>query len=158
MHQNRSRVHVGLVQVHGRYFVTCCLKPSWNPGVIFLSFQPLDDHNPFVRTVYRLYDKGLSSKTVWQKLIRNWAFDLVKKKKVSTKTLRRFIPGNCRLDSNKCSVSSVTTFHGMSFRQLTGKGSYLIIFFTKISSWTKLPLSETSLRAPLKSSKQTTGG
>ena len=67
MHQNRSRVHIGLVQVYGRYFVTCCLKRSWCHGFCQLSFslyfslQPMDDHISFVRTVYRLYDKGLSS-------------------------------------------------------------------------------------------------
>ena len=110
----------------------------------------------FLRTVYRLCDERLSSKTVWQKLIQNWAFGLVKK--VSTRTLKRFIPGNCRWDSSKYVVSSVATFRGMSFRQPTGKGTYLILFLVKISSWTKLPLRETSLRAPFKSSKQTTDG
>ena len=39
----------------------------------------MDDYISFLRTVYRLYDEGLSSKTVWQKLIQNWAFGLVKK-------------------------------------------------------------------------------
>ena len=91
---------------------------------------------------------------VWWKLIR--AFGLVEK--VSTRTLRRFIPGNFRWDSSKYVLSSVATFHGLSFWQLTGNGSYLIIFFAKISSWTKLPLCETSTRAPFISSKQTAGG
>ena len=110
----------------------------------------------FLRTVYRLYDEWLSSKTVWQKLIQNWAFGLVKK--VSTRTLKRFIPGNCRWDSSKYVVSSVATFRGVSFRQPTGKGSYLILFLVKISPWTKLPLREISMKAPFKSSKQTTDG
>ena len=34
----------------------------------------MDDHISFLRTVCRLHDKGLSSKTVWQKLIQKWAF------------------------------------------------------------------------------------
>ena len=34
----------------------------------------MDDHISFLRTVSRLHDKGLSSKTVWQKLIQKWAF------------------------------------------------------------------------------------
>ena len=85
----------------------------------------------YVSTVYRLYDnyKRLSSKTVWRKLIQNWAFGLVEK--ASTRTLRRFIPGNFRWDSNKYALSSVATFHGLSFRQLTGNGSYLIIFLRR---------------------------
>ena len=124
-------------------------------------FPPIFRFSPwmivsFLRTVYRLFDEGLSSKTVWQKLIQNWAFGLVKK--VSTRTLKRFISGNCRWDSSKCVVSSVATFRGMSFRQPTGKGSYLILFLLKISSWTKLPLREISMKAPFKSSKQTTDG
>ena len=34
----------------------------------------MDDHISFLRTVCRLHDKGLSRKTVWQKLIQKWAF------------------------------------------------------------------------------------
>ena len=34
----------------------------------------MDYHISFLRTVCRLHDKGLSSKTVWQKLIQKWAF------------------------------------------------------------------------------------
>ena len=34
----------------------------------------MDDHISFLRTVCRLHDKGLSRKTVWQKLIKKWAF------------------------------------------------------------------------------------
>ena len=34
----------------------------------------MDDHISFLRTVCWLHDKGLSSKTVWQKLIQKWAF------------------------------------------------------------------------------------
>ena len=34
----------------------------------------MDDLISFLRTDYRLNDKGLSIKTVWQKLIQNWAF------------------------------------------------------------------------------------
>ena len=37
-------------------------------------FKPMDDLISFLRTDYRLNDKGLSIKTVWQKLIQNWAF------------------------------------------------------------------------------------
>ena len=160
MHQNRSRVHIGLIQVYGRYFVNCCLKRSWRHGFCQLSFFPLffvlahgwsillrenSLSTPWQRTVE--WD-------VWWKLLR--AFGLVEK--VSTRTLRRFIPGNFRWNSSKYVLSSVATFHVLSFWQLTGNGSYLIIFFAKISSWTKLPLCETSTRAPFKSSKQTAGG
>ena len=59
---------------------------------------------------------------VWWKLIR--AFGLVEK--VSTRTLRRFIPGNFRWDSSKYVLSSVATFHGLSFWQLTGIWSYFL--------------------------------
>ena len=34
----------------------------------------MDYHISFLRKVCRLHDKGLSSKTVWQKLIQKWAF------------------------------------------------------------------------------------
>ena len=34
----------------------------------------MDDVISFLRTDYRLNNKGLSIKTVWQKLIQNWAF------------------------------------------------------------------------------------
>ena len=37
-------------------------------------FKPMDDLTSFLRTDYRLNDKGLSIKTVWQKLIQNRAF------------------------------------------------------------------------------------
>ena len=39
--------------------------------------QLMDEHNSFLRTVNRLYDKGLSNKTVWKKLIQNWASILI---------------------------------------------------------------------------------
>ena len=153
-------MHIGLVRVYGRYFVTCCLKRSWRHGFCQLSFSLYF----FVAAhgwSYLLRENRLSTLwqrtvewDVWWKLIR--AFGLVEK--VSTRTLRRFIPGNFRWNSSKYVLSSVANFHGLSFWQLTGNGSYLIIFFAKISSWTKLPLCETSTRAPFKSGKQTAGG
>ena len=67
--------------------VTSCLVPLWCHGFCQLSisqysqrsscfsFKPMDDLISFLTTAYRLDDKWLSIKTVWQKLnIQNWAF------------------------------------------------------------------------------------
>ena len=92
-------------------------------GSFVFRFSLWMDHIFFLRTVYWLYDKGLSSKTFWQKLIQNWAFDFIWKKYRSTRTLRKFIPGNCRWNWSKICYF---TFHEVSFRPLTGNGQNLI--------------------------------
>ena len=92
-------------------------------GPFVFRFSLWMDHIFFLRTVYWLYDKGLSSKTFWQKLIQNWAFDFIWKKYRSTRTLRKFIPGNCRWNWSKLCYF---TFHEVSFRPFTGNGQNLI--------------------------------
>ena len=133
IYQNRSRVLVGLVRVHG---LCCCdllaqaILASWLlPAIDFHStpevfaFQLMDDDISILRIAHRVYDKDKNELSVQFKVI-------------TTRTaLRKFILNACAWHANEYFI----VFGGNSDppkNYFDPKRS----FFADKSSWTRLPL------------------
>ena len=136
IYQNRNCVRVGLFWRHGRCCCDCNLRPSWRHGFCQLSvFSIFLEVLLFFVSAY-----GWIISSSWEQFIDFMIKDcrvrrsdkslfktelliLFEKKYRSTRTLRKFIPGNCRWNWSKLCYF---TFHEVSFRPFTGNGKNLI--------------------------------
>ena len=143
-------------------FVTCCLRPSWRHGFYWLSFPSIFRFSPWM-IISPSWEQSIDFMIKDCRVRRSDKSLFKTELSIKLKKYRTGLLGNSSQE-NADEVQVNMLFHqslpstGCLLDNLTERDQIWSCFFGKIWSWTELPLCKESLRAPFKSSKQTTGG